>query len=83
MKVYGETQEMVSRKDCFDQPGATYSSLMNAGVENPRRSKSVMIVSHHLKEEEARGQGQGCLTGQDNGRGRGPTAGRMDGQLEE
>ena len=29
------------------QTGATYSSLMGAGVESPRRSKSVMIVSHH------------------------------------
>jgi hypothetical protein len=30
------------------QTGATYSSLMGAGVESPRRSKSVMIVSHHF-----------------------------------
>jgi hypothetical protein len=41
----------------LDQPGATYSSLMNAGVEIPRGSKSVMIVSHHLMEKKPGGTG--------------------------
>jgi hypothetical protein len=64
----------------LDQPGATYSSLMNAGVEIPRGSKSVMIVSHHLMEKKPGGTG----TEQEQeqvGRRRGHSSG--SGQLEE
>ena len=36
--------------EIIGQTGATYSSLIGAGIESPGRSKSVMIVSHHSVE---------------------------------
>ena len=39
--------EDIGEVEVIRQTGATYSSLMGAGIESPRRSKSVMIVSHH------------------------------------